>query len=326
MRSNEIVDKLRYWRTVSEIAFLNQKRPFALVFRLTHKCNLKCSYCDLYNREAEDMDTRTILAILKSVLQHNRFICLSGGEPLLRKDIYDIITYIYNNSNTFINLNTNGILLPEHLEVLQKVDNVAISLDGPKNLHNELRGRGSYEHAIRALEICKRIGTSVSINTVLTKKNINNIDDILNIGSKYDAQIFFCPVYNYSHCNDIQFLRPSDQELRKTFKYILSKKKIGANIGHHIKVLEHFSEWPDVKPIRCKAGKGLFMISADGSMHPCCVHNNSQEVNVRNADIMQAFKNIEEPECHKCMDLNYMETVFALGLDLNVMYGSYFSK
>lgn len=309
-----------------KLNWFNKKIPRVVVFRITNKCDLKCSYCNLWNQKTKEIDKETIFSVIDQICKENMFMCLSGGEPLLREDIDDIIKYLANKKRIFVNLNSNGTFVPEKIGVLKKIDNIAITLDGPERIHNMLRGKGSYQKAINAIEVVNEKKIPKTINTVLTKFNINHIDYVLNIAKEYDANVFFCPVYEYFHYGDARYLKPDDKKFREIMCYLLKQKIAGANIGHSIQVLEHLSNWPDISPIKCFAGRGLFLITADGNIHPCCVHKNSKNVSLINNTVYDALYDVDIPKCHKCLDLNFMETNFILGLNYNVMKQSMFKK
>jgi len=321
-----IINKYGFWMPLIKLNLLGKRSPLIVVFRITNKCDLKCSYCNLWNQKVKEIDKETVFSIIDQICKENMFICLSGGEPLLREDIDDILGYLVNKKKVFVNLNSNGSFVPEKIDLLKKIDNIAITLDGPKRIHDKLRGNGSYKKAIKAIEIVNEKNVPKTINMVLTRFNIDNIDYVLNIAREYDAKVFFCPVYDYFHYGDAKNLKPDDKRLRETMRYLLKQKAEGRNIGHSTPVLEHMLNWPDINPIKCFAGRGMFLITAEGNIHPCCVHKNSKDVSLINQRVHDAIYNVDIPKCNKCLDLNFMETNFILSLNYTAMNQSAFKK
>jgi MoaA/NifB/PqqE/SkfB family radical SAM enzyme len=81
-------------------------------------------------------------------------IGLSGGEPLLRDDIGEIIRHI-KGKGIECGLSSNGILVPERLLEIRGVDSICLSLDGDKHVHEDLRGKGTYQKVMRAVQCVK---------------------------------------------------------------------------------------------------------------------------------------------------------------------------
>jgi len=159
--------------------------PIYVVFDITDKCNLKCIHC--YSSEQnEELTINDVYYILDMLYGAGiGMIDFGGGEPLLRKDIFDIISYS-KNLGLYTSISTNGTLLNDdyvkHLKALD-IDHVCISLDGVKpETHDYVRNkRGTYEKTIIGIKNCVKAGINTQISTVFMKSNIDELVDIYNL-------------------------------------------------------------------------------------------------------------------------------------------------
>lgn len=169
----------------------------AASIRVTKRCNLQCVHCYANSKispiiEAE-MSTEEILDVINQLgeLKVNE-IFFTGGEPLIRKDMADILNYA-SAKGIRVLMSTNGLLLTESfLEKVRQVDFklFQISLDGPEAIHETIRGKGNYQGAIRAVEMASRYVPNVAVGTVLSRMNVDFIAETLEIAHKAGASIF----------------------------------------------------------------------------------------------------------------------------------------
>ena len=159
--------------------------PVYTVFDITDKCNLKCIHC--YSSEQnKELGTNDVYHILNMLYKSGvGVIDFGGGEPLLRKDIFDLISYS-KNLGLYTSISTNGILLDDdcvkHLKILS-IDHVCISLDSAKpEIHDYIRNKeGTYNKTIRGIKNCVSAGIDTQISTVFMKSNINELYDIYHL-------------------------------------------------------------------------------------------------------------------------------------------------
>lgn len=153
-------------------------RPALISWNLTRRCNLKCPHCYLdagRPRGPELSTTRCLELVEEMAALGTEMLILTGGEPLLRKDIYQIASRAAS-LGLWVVMGTNGVLITE--QVAEKmvecgVRGVGISLDSLNpETHNRFRGGpNAWEHAVRALRICRRMGLEVLIQTTVMQMN-----------------------------------------------------------------------------------------------------------------------------------------------------------
>lgn len=204
-----------------------------LFFEITNRCNLKCNHC--YNLSGphckNDIPIEKFKNIVAAFIDHGvTKILISGGEALLHSEFWDIIEFVIGQKLE-CGLLSNGLLLSyDVIDKLQHYNiNLQISLDGACEQTNDfIRGEGTYNIILNALERIKRSGFSskVSINTVITKYNFQEVVNIVELANKYNiSAIGFSFINNIGRARENQF-NISEEELYNTIKAIntLSQK------------------------------------------------------------------------------------------------------
>jgi len=199
-------------------------KPAVIHWMITSYCNLTCPFCFSFRRR--DLNTKKNLEIARKIIKLNvKRIVISGGEPLVRKDIFEIINYLKKN-NLEIRLDTNGLLLPKYISRLKKIEAIGISLDGPNpEIDRKMRHhRQHFDLVIESLEKLQKTKIRIFIHTLATKINYDHIPAIANILEKYPIaswNIFeYCP-YGRAYVNRKKFELKKGQfeNLVKDIKY-----------------------------------------------------------------------------------------------------------
>jgi len=175
-------------------------KPAANTLRLvawetTRRCNLSCKHCRAVAEDhpyENELDTKTSFKLLEQIREVGEpIIILTGGEPLLRDDIFDIAAY-----GTKIGLRMvmapNGTLITEDSARKMKesgIKRISVSLDGSTpETHDAFRGlENAFNNSIRGINIAKQAGIEFQINTTITKTNLDQIPKILNLAETLGA-------------------------------------------------------------------------------------------------------------------------------------------
>jgi radical SAM protein with 4Fe4S-binding SPASM domain len=172
--------------------------PLVLSWNVTRKCNLKCSHCYINATKEElqgELTTEEAKRLMDQIAEVSRpLLILSGGEPLLRRDIYELIQY-GTNKGFRMGLGSNGSLIDETVAKKLKdagVKTVSISLDScDPEKHDEFRGvKGSWQKAVNALTALKQNGVLVQVNTTVTQQNHDEIDEIMSFTEQIGVENF----------------------------------------------------------------------------------------------------------------------------------------
>ncbi len=157
-----------------------QKFPAAMV-NITNKCTLRCQHCFVF-REANpssiqnEMDTDTMLEKLADLQKRHEIETMlwMGGEPLLRPDVLRDGVKIFANNHITTNGTIDLIELPGCIYV--------ISLDGPPEYNDAIRGKGTYEKVMQTLnKVSEKFGSTIMCQCVVTKKNENMLEELVEL-------------------------------------------------------------------------------------------------------------------------------------------------
>lgn len=158
-------------------------QPVTCVWEVTMGCNMRCGHCgsscagplpgELNKDEALDLCDQIAALGLK-------WITLSGGEPLTRKDTPDLVKRL-SDKGVVVNIITNGWLLtPQMARKLKEsgIATAAISIDGTPAIHDQIRTDGAFAHAREAFRAMKELGIATGAVTTITKQNIAILNDL----------------------------------------------------------------------------------------------------------------------------------------------------
>lgn len=165
--------------------------PFLVVWNYTNACNLKCKHCyqNADKPTSGELSTEQRKRIADQLAQENVVaVAFSGGEPLMRRDFFEVAEYTVNNG-VYVSVATNGTLITRAVaEKMKKVGvgYVDISLDGVNaDTHDSFRGvPGCFDKTVRGIKnlVSEDIYTCLAITA--TKENFHEIPDIIELGKK----------------------------------------------------------------------------------------------------------------------------------------------
>jgi len=286
--------------------------PLFVIWEITCRCNLRCEHClssagEPLPNELSTQEAMRLLDYLEYIKVFN--ISLSGGEPLMRTDIFDIIDYA-SQKKFYIDLLTNGALITE--KVLNRLEesnifNVQVSIDGIEENHDRFRGKkGTYERAINAIKLLKDSKYNVSISSTVTKQNMTEIPQIIDMAIDLGIPSFkttlFMPAGRGKGNIDKLVLTKQDA---KDFACMMIKKKkeVGKSIiinsetespwlveGLDKRILKSM-KFEDSSKIGCTAGTSSLYINSDGEIAPCPFLRDLKAGDVRECNIKDIWDN-----------------------------------
>lgn len=257
-----------------------------------YRCNYRCVMCDLPLREAElrerglaELDTDAMKGLLREFKDLGvSGIGFTGGEPLLRGDIIDLLAYT-KQLGMISHLNTNGSLLDEKMimKIIDaKVDSINISLDGARpETHDRIRGvPGAYAKAVAAIEktcaLRDRTGAPLRVKTVavLQEENIDEVAALISLARDLTADcIEFVPRQGFR--TDGSGAGPADPAFLSKVQAVTEQLQAHVNSGiviensrSHLKLIPGaFRNEPS--PLRCFAGYNSLAVDSYGEIYPC---------------------------------------------------------
>jgi Fe-coproporphyrin III synthase len=219
-------------------------RPPVVVWNITRACNLACAHCysnSDANPAADELTTAEAKKVIDDLAGFGVPVLLfSGGEPLLRPDIFTLLNYAHQKGLKTV-LSTNGTLIDESVADMIAsacVDYVGISLDSPDpEEHDGFRGRpGAFDRTIHAIPRLKNRNQKVGLRITLTKTNASRIEEIFALAQKIDIPriCFYHLVPAGRGAKDVALTPP---ETRTAVEKILAATQAALRAGRKIEVL-----------------------------------------------------------------------------------------
>lgn len=175
--------------TEKDIYNIRLKSPLSVCWQITTKCNLNCKYCISNSNMSGDygLSTEKAIEIINQLgrIGVNR-LDFTGGEPLVRKDLKELIKCSKdNNINTIVTTNTL-LLNDENIEWLKLADLVQISIDGPESIHNFQRNANVYNKTIENIAKLKNAGCKIRLNSFIFNSNKMYVQDLIDLSKKLE--------------------------------------------------------------------------------------------------------------------------------------------
>ncbi len=289
-----------------------------LQWHITHKCNLRCIHCyqEDYKNDLSFNQIKKIFFDYLEYVKHNNFkshINITGGEPFLHPDFFNIIS-LFEKNNISFGILTNGTILDEdlvlRLSLYKNLSFVQISLDGTKKIHDEIRGKGNFEKAVNAIRLLNKYNIQSMVAFTAHKKNIHKLKSLIKFVKKEKVRVFWTDrLIPTNTCEDIL----STEEFLKMTK-LLQKESLKAeknkNCVTEIRTNRALMFLGGTNCIyHCSAGITLLTILANGDLIPCrrlpIVIGNTLEKSITDlyneSELIKYLKNHEIPEeCKKC--------------------------
>jgi len=257
-------------------------RPIVVSYEVTLSCNCNCRHCDLGGlikdeKQIKPEEYGDLTQRLKPLAAQ-----ISGGEPLLRKDIAAIVKAIKQSGVKYMILVTNGALLNEsnYLQLREAgVDQFSVSLDFPDERHDEFRRRpGLYKRLEQNLPRLAKLGfRDIILNTAITKANLREIVPLTKKAAEWGVDISYSAYTalrtgNKDYClnngEDLEILRQAINEL------IILKRQGIHLVNPELTLRDTLKFFEQGYMPNCKAGIRFLVVMPDGSLVPCSLHRN----------------------------------------------------
>jgi len=266
---------------------LTPGKPHHAQWLITRKCNYRCAGCNVWKeqdeRELTAEEIKKGFEILKKIGIVE--LVISGGDPLLRNDIGEILDYA---SQLFITtVYDNGSMAAKKIDCLKNVDFVAISIDSLDETKNDMIKDvpGAWKRAMETVETLHSKGVKVAVTPTISQKNIYEIVDLTNYFTKKGIPVWYC-LYSFDTSTDKkQLFRIGKQnddfvitdkqamvslcdtlrEMKKKNKHILMTNKL-------LKTVRSFYN-EDKRIWKCQALKNFLVVDHLGRIAGCHSHN-----------------------------------------------------
>ena len=300
-----------------------------LFLELTLRCNEHCLHCgswcgDVKSEELTVEDYRRLLTEVKEdMTTDGKMLCITGGEPLLRKEFFDIMG-IANDLGFKWGMTSNATLIDDEVaKDLKRVGmgTISVSIDGLEDYHDAFRQTpGGYKKAMSGIESLLRVGgfQSVQITTVVTHKNIGQLDELFKIFNEMDIDSWrVINMEPMGRAKDHPELILTPDDYRTLFEFIRTKRMQGEPVCYgcsHYLGLEYEREVRDWYYI-CTCGTYIASIMANGNITGCLdlerrpefirgniLRDRFKDVWENNFDIFRKNLSDENAKCSACSE------------------------
>ncbi|MFH1045748.1 MAG: radical SAM protein [Candidatus Omnitrophota bacterium] len=286
---------------------LGKRTPLRVTQAITYRCNLQCRFCEVSDKKMRELSTAEIK---EAMLIFKQMGCIgwgfTGGEPLLREDLVELLRYA-KECHFATSLVTNGTLT-QKVALLEKelIDFVMLSLDGDRESMERIRGKGTYDKVLAALAILSKKNIKTCLSTIVDGYSQNLIKHVIQVSKEYGVFSSFQPIFDWqTGREDAQLLSAAEklEQYRKNIDYLIAEKKGGARIWNSLGYLRYIRDYGAVKKGKCYAGLLYVMMDPQGLLHNCWWQGNK----VHYQDVREAFAKLPHPPkscycfpwCHK---------------------------
>ena len=250
---------------------LARKRPSWVNIEVTKRCNARCNHCSYWQDDSppELADYTEIVKDFRPVV-----LSLSGGEPLIRKDLADVVRKFRPYCH-FVALVTNGVLLNESRAkdlCDAGVDQISVSLDFLNDKHDVLRGvPGLFEKIKRTVPELAARGYNMAFNVVMMDTNMDEIIPLALAARDWGVQVSYSTYCHLKNDNNDHTIANGDIKklsgIIKELKSLKRKYKHIKNSDHYLDgIIRYVGDGgiPD-----CQAGRRWVQVTPDGFLQPC---------------------------------------------------------
>jgi MoaA/NifB/PqqE/SkfB family radical SAM enzyme len=256
------------------------KRPLTVAFEITHSCTANCWHCNwggpIKETRRTPQEYAAIAAALKPVV-----VNVSGGEPLARGDVCDIIRAIARPGRLpwLVVISNASQITPERFLDLKRagMHQLSISIDFPDERHSTFRRiPGLFEHMDQVIPECTRIGEreDVSLNCCITAWNCKDLPDIVRLAKRWGVSV------NFSAYTPLRMDDSSGSpnvvgkvaEVKRAIEDVIELKRQGYPVYSSEKVLWRYYDFLATGHAGgCRAGERFLVVNPDGRLTPCAM-------------------------------------------------------
>lgn len=267
----------------------SQAFEFFIQWHLTENCNLRCRHCYQGERGIEEMsllEIKTTVAEVSAMLSDwsetydisfSPSINITGGEPFLRKDLFAILAEIKKYGIDAYLLSNGTLITRERAKVIHElgVKGVQVSIEGPEETHDAIRGKGSFALSVGGIENLVDAGVSVTLNVTLSDLNAGEVKKIVAFASHVGARrVGFSRLVPTGRGRALLSHTLAPEKVKELYESLLDLRIKGLDIVTGDPVASQMKVKPDgdagnIAVSGCAAGVSGLTILPNGSVTPC---------------------------------------------------------
>ena len=296
----------------------NKSPLYMVVWRCTRNCVGNCMYCSYTKEYAADteLDTKGAKKMVDEIHDFGSpWFGISGGEPLIRKDIFEVIAYAEEKYDMKVSLITSGFAFDEkRFDKLRKYNvHTAISIDGNRESNEIIRRKGSYDKAVYAMKKLSEVGLLDCLVTTMTKYNIKHMAHPAALAEEYKARMLvyhnLVPVGRAG--SNMPDLAPTPEQYEEAFNEIydiqrklMGKVKVNVYSPFYARIVRQknpvdFWDWYHEGYLgRCTIGGNYVGITENGDYRSCGFHEGYRLGNVKDKKLTKVWDDLQHSELH----------------------------
>ena len=284
---------------------MHRRNPTFMSFNVSNRCNEQCLMCSVWRTPSEELSLVEMERIFLDVRRFGiRVLEISGGEPFLRKDIFEILKLV-DRIGFLFTVSSNGTLLDpafvERLNGFRRMLQLAVSVDSlERDVFRKLRGVDALPRVLGNLEalVEKKPSFPVKINFTMNRFNYRETMTLLDYAEKLGIFLSVFPVnqgpgfLHRSSENDFLPRQEERREMASLFRHLAGLRKQGAPLWDFSRFYERAAAYVLSDPVGpCDAGSLYLDLHADGILAPCVDQEGIGDL--RREGISEAYKRIE---------------------------------
>lgn len=282
-----------------------------VILSVTNRCNLKCAMCDIPLGVSKEVSHEALAKAIDDLrVLKPESVVFSGGEPMLRKDIYKLIYKAHENGFRTC-LTTNGVLVDsESARKLKKagLDIANVSIEGSEEIHDAIRGEGTYQKAVNALKVLWEAGVETTVAFCVSKKNYQFMPEAVSLASKVGATTVKFQAFSVLFMDDTSgegFFIDDEKDVKDLKKVVLETLKKAKELNVNVNPESYLNRLPlflsskvlEDKTVKygCKSLYDVVSVNAAGELLPCFMLPDMVVGNLEN----ESLKNIWNSKKHQ---------------------------
>jgi len=318
-------------------AYKGRRIPLSVTVSTTFRCNLNCRHCasEINNSKKDGINTERFLRLIDEIAQAGAVkVGFTGGEPLLREDMGQIIERSHKNG-LITSLVSNSWFVPERIKELKGLGVLFLSLDGSnKEVNDYIRGPGHWDKFHEAVALAKENKISVTALTNLNAMNYAAFSKFPDIFEKLNINWMMGMFEDSYGVGDQANFEPQErkkgsdyrvlpEDIRKMVDCVSKSKNLKASKNYL-----DFMRGRRPKFLRCYAGIGYCVVDPYCNLHPCFpagFDTNHKGISLLDKSFGEAFEEMRlyRSTCDTCIPNCHLETNYLYDLSPNAVINAY---
>ncbi len=322
-----LLTKAKLGMSVLEYQLTGKPKPIAVAWLITGRCNILCDYCKWkQERKSDELNTQSVLDLIDQMHAAGvQLVSFTGGEPLVRQDMGEIIRHV-KRRGMVCKMNTNGIMLPRRIDDCRPLDLLQVSVDGPPEIMDRLRGKGTSQRATHAIQYATEAGIRTQLIACLTRDNVSRLDEVLDYGLELGVGFCFQVLTTkYLTDEEIDNSVPAKADLERALEYLLGLNRSGdrraraiasknSELEYYLGILQDGSPGCECALVTCTMmpnGRLIFCGSAKAGSY--------RSYDTTKVGFAEAFQQLSIPDCDGCVCVGKLRISKVYQIDLPVI-------